>query len=50
VSFLGVCHGAEIPYIFKSFYVDDARLGPDTDYIKTVSRMVRLWTNFAKTG
>lgn len=49
-SMPGVCHGAEIPYIFKSFYVDDARLGPDTDYIKTVSRMVRLWTNFAKTG
>jgi len=50
VSFLGVCHCAEIPYILKPFYIDDDRLAPDTGYMKTVSRTVRLWTNFAKTG
>lgn len=36
--------------MFKGFHIDDAKLNPDTDYMKTVSRMVRLWTNFAKTG
>jgi carboxylesterase type B len=46
----GVCHGAEVAYLFKGFYIDEAKLSPDTDYMKTVSRMVKLWTNFAKTG
>jgi len=34
----------------KPFYIDEDKLAPDTDYMKTVSRIVRLWTNFAKTG
>ncbi|PNF42151.1 Esterase E4 [Cryptotermes secundus] len=46
----GVCHGAEVAYLFKGFYIDEAKLSPDTDYMKTVFRMVKLWTNFAKTG
>jgi carboxylesterase type B len=45
-----VCHGAEVAYLFKGFYIDDAKLNPDTDYMKTVARMVKMWTNFAKTG
>jgi carboxylesterase type B len=46
----GVCHGSEVAYLFKAFYIDEAKLSPNTDYMKTVSRMVKLWTNFAKTG
>ncbi|PSN44740.1 hypothetical protein C0J52_10745, partial [Blattella germanica] len=32
------------------FYVKEDKLNSDTEYMKTVRRMVRLWTNFAKTG
>ncbi|XP_069675635.1 carboxylic ester hydrolase-like isoform X1 [Periplaneta americana] len=46
----GVCHGAEVAYLFRAFYIDDSRLDPGTNYMKTVQRMVKLWTNFAKTG
>ncbi|XP_021912901.1 esterase E4-like isoform X2 [Zootermopsis nevadensis] len=46
----GVCHGAEVAYLFKAFYVNDDKLDPNTDYMKTVARMVKMWTNFAKTG
>ncbi|KAJ9600064.1 hypothetical protein L9F63_009645, partial [Diploptera punctata] len=46
----GVCHAGELPYLFKGFYIEEERLHPDTDHTKMKVTMVKLWTNFAKTG
>ncbi|KAJ9600061.1 hypothetical protein L9F63_009642, partial [Diploptera punctata] len=46
----GTCHGVDLPYLFKGFYTKQEYLKPDTDHLKIVKIMVKLWTNFAKTG
>jgi carboxylesterase type B len=46
--FSGPCHGDELPYIF---HVDMLRkMDPKSPEMRTVERIVKLWTNFAKTG
>jgi carboxylesterase type B len=45
----GVCHADEIGYLFHIGMLD-LDLDPSSPEFKTLSRMVKLWTNFAKTG
>ncbi|XP_063216864.1 esterase B1-like isoform X2 [Bacillus rossius redtenbacheri] len=45
----GPCHCDELGYLFTSSLFDQD-CGPDSLEAKTVGRMVRMWTNFAKTG
>jgi carboxylesterase type B len=45
----GVCHADDIGYLFHIGMLD-LDLDPSTPEFKTLSRMVKLWTNFAKTG
>lgn len=46
----GVCHADEIGYLFQTITNKDKNLDPEDDNMKTISRIVKLWTNFAKTG
>ncbi|XP_069668717.1 esterase FE4-like isoform X2 [Periplaneta americana] len=45
----GVCHADDIGYLFHVGLLD-MDLDPGSPEYKTLSRMVKLWTNFAKTG
>jgi carboxylesterase type B len=45
----GVCHADDIGYLFHIGMLD-LDLDPSSPEFKTLSRMVKLWTNFAKTG
>jgi carboxylesterase type B len=45
----GVCHADEIGYLFHIGMLD-LDLDPSSPEFKALSRMVKLWTNFAKTG
>jgi len=45
----GVCHGDDIGYLFHNAIVD-LDLEPTSPEYKTRSRIVKMWTNFAKTG
>lgn len=47
--FLGACHGDDLGYLFKNFFTPGT-LDFESLEGKTVKRMVKLWTNFAKTG
>ena len=44
---LGAYHGAEIPFVFDSH---DPWFNSTQDDFKLTSRMIRYWTNFAKSG
>lgn len=44
----GVCHGDELTYLFKSKY--SRKFKPGSIEELTQYRMIKLWTNFAKTG
>jgi carboxylesterase type B len=46
----GACHADEIGYLFHSSLTPDKHLDPDDDSLKTLRRMVMMWTNFAKSG
>ncbi|PNF42132.1 Esterase FE4 [Cryptotermes secundus] len=48
-DFKGVCHADEIGYLFHIGMLD-LDLDPSSPEFKTLTRMVKLWTNFAKTG
>lgn len=48
-DFEGVCHGDDIGYLFHNAIVD-LDLDETSPEYKTRSRVVKLWTNFAKTG
>nr|CAD7452710.1 unnamed protein product [Timema tahoe] len=45
----GVVHGDELGYIFYRKGLQDS-LDPDSTEMKVLNRMVKMWTNFAKTG
>jgi carboxylesterase type B len=45
----GVCHADDIGYLFHIGMLD-LDIDPASPEFKTLSRMVKLWTNFAKTG
>jgi cholinesterase len=45
----GVCHGDEVGYLFDGS-LQDVLLDPESPEVQTTRRLVRLWTNFAKTG
>jgi hypothetical protein len=47
---LGACHADDIGYLFHSSFTPDMHLDPDDDSLKTLRRMVKMWTNFAKSG
>ncbi|XP_075591646.1 acetylcholinesterase-1-like [Dermatophagoides farinae] len=44
-EWMGVCHGADIPYVFHSSSLKDS-----PEDVKLSNDMIRAWTNFAKTG
>jgi len=46
---LGVCHGDEVGYLFDGS-LQNVLLDPESPEVQTTQRLVRLWTNFAKTG
>jgi len=48
-DFEGVCHGDDIGYLFHNAIVDLDLDATSPEY-KTRSRIVKMWTNFAKTG
>jgi carboxylesterase type B len=48
--FSGVCHGDELGYLFHSAFTADRKLDPDEESLKMLTRMVMMWTNFAKSG
>ncbi|GJQ76635.1 hypothetical protein Trydic_g15495 [Trypoxylus dichotomus] len=45
----GASHADELGYLFKTFLTPN-ELDPDSIELKSVRRIVKLWTNFAKTG
>lgn len=45
----GVCHADELGYLFRVGHMDPD-LDPESPEAKTRSRLVKMWTNFAKTG
>ncbi|GLG95970.1 Carboxylic ester hydrolase [Gryllus bimaculatus] len=45
----GTCHADELGYLFRSHLID-IDVEPSSPEMKTINRMVSLWTNFAKTG
>lgn len=45
----GVCHADEIGYLFRLGHMDHD-LDPTSPEVKTRTRLVKMWTNFAKTG
>lgn len=46
---LGASHADDLGYLFKTFLTPD-EMDPNSIEMKSVRRMVKLWTNFAKTG
>lgn len=48
-NYPGAVHGDDIPHLFQVTSVP-APLLPNNPAIRTRQLMVRLWTNFAKTG
>ncbi|KAI4468859.1 carboxylesterase [Holotrichia oblita] len=44
----GACHADELGYLFKTAF--PIQVEPNSIEDKTIRRMVKLWTNFAKTG
>ena len=49
VWFSGVCHADDLGYLFRVGHMDPD-LDPESPEAKTRSRLVKMWTNFAKTG
>lgn len=45
----GVCHIDDIGYLFDMSVVN-LEVGNESPEMKTIRRMVKMWTNFAKTG
>ena len=45
-----MCHADDIGYLFHSSIAPDKKPDPDDDSLKTLRRMVMMWTNFAKSG
>ncbi|KAJ9588458.1 hypothetical protein L9F63_018191, partial [Diploptera punctata] len=48
-QFPGACHGDELPYLF-TFERFGIKIIPGTPEYRTSARIIKLWTNFAKTG
>lgn len=46
----GASHGDDIGYLFHMSHHDKLHLGPEDECIEVSNRMVKMWTNFAKTG
>ncbi|XP_049799128.1 juvenile hormone esterase-like [Schistocerca nitens] len=46
----GVAHADELPYLFTSEAGKEDEIPSDSVEAKTIARLTRLWTNFAKTG
>ena len=44
-EWLGVCHGADIPYVFHN-----SMLKNSSKDVQLSNDMIKAWTNFAKTG
>jgi len=44
-----VCHADDLGYLFRVGHMDPD-LDPESPETKTRSRLVKMWTNFAKTG
>ncbi|XP_068084705.1 juvenile hormone esterase isoform X2 [Anabrus simplex] len=49
VTFPGACHADDLGYLFHSRSVDPD-MAPDCPEALTRARVVKMWTNFAKTG
>jgi len=49
-SVLGAAHADDLGYLFHMVLTSRIILGPNDPATLTQSRMVRLWTNFAKSG
>lgn len=49
IDWPGACHGDELGYMFH-FGVLNIRLDNSSTELQTMSKMTRLWTNFAKYG
>jgi carboxylesterase type B len=45
---LGVAHGDELGYMFNT--IISTPIEDDSDENRTLTRVVKMWTNFAKTG
>lgn len=45
---VGVAHADELGYMFST--IISAPIEDDSDENKTLTRVVKMWTNFAKTG
>ncbi|KAJ0178763.1 hypothetical protein K1T71_005538 [Dendrolimus kikuchii] len=50
VFFNSAGHCAELPFIFRITVPDMSRIKGSRDSVKTRSRVVKMWTNFAKYG
>jgi carboxylesterase type B len=50
VNVSGAAHADELGYLFHMLLTSRIVLEPDDPAVVTQSRMVKLWTNFAKTG
>ncbi|XP_049831431.1 juvenile hormone esterase-like [Schistocerca gregaria] len=46
----GASHGDDVLHLFTADCCRDVQLEPDCLEARTVARMTRMWTNFAKTG
>jgi carboxylesterase type B len=49
-SVSGAAHADDLGYLFQMLLTSRIILGPSDPAILTQSRMVKLWTNFAKSG
>ena len=49
-TFPGAAHGDDLGYLFHMFYHDALNLSPEDESMQVTSKIVKLWTNFAKTG
>ncbi|XP_068084601.1 esterase B1 isoform X2 [Anabrus simplex] len=45
----GACHIDDLGYLFRA-NMTDVSISPESPEMKTLRRMVKMWTNFAKTG
>jgi carboxylesterase type B len=46
----GASHGDDIGYLFHMFHHEELHMDPEDECMKVSTRMVKMWTNFAKTG
>jgi len=46
----GACHGADLPYLFKTALPMKPIPTLDEDSMEVSKKMLKMWINFAKTG